>query len=78
MYNWYSKEKGVSNYVKLVSLAEIQEKDYNLNIPLYIEKEVEDNLPTLDIALKDLEKAAEEAWKAEDRFKTLLKQFNLL
>lgn len=78
LYDWYTKGKDVSNYVKLVSLAEIQQKDFNLNIPLYIEKEVEDNLPTLEVALKDLEKAAEEAWKAEDRFKALLKEFKLL
>ena len=78
LYNWYSKGKDVSNYVKLVSLADIQQKDFNLNINLYIEKEVVDNLPSLEDALKDLEKVAAEAWKAEDHFKKLLKGFELL
>jgi type I restriction enzyme M protein len=78
LYEWYLKGKDVSNYTKLVPLAEIHKKEFNLNIPLYIEKETEDNLPTRQVALGDLEKAAEEAWNAEDKFKDLLKQFNLL
>jgi hypothetical protein len=44
---------------------------------LYIKKKVEDNLPSLKVALKDLETAADEAWKAEDKFKKLLKEFEL-
>lgn len=78
LYEWYAMGKDVINYTRLVSFDEIQQKDFNLNIPLYIEKEVEDNLPTLEVALKDLDKAAEEAWNAEDKFKLLLKEFNLL
>jgi type I restriction enzyme M protein len=68
----------VVNNVRMVPLSEIAEKDYNLNIPLYIEKEVKDNLPTMQEALAQLEAAAAEAWKAEDRFKKLLKEFDLL
>ena len=78
LYDWYAQGKDVVNNTKLVSLDEIQQKDFNLNIPLYIEKEVVDNLPTLEVALKDLEDAAAEAWKAEDKFKKLLTEFNLL
>jgi type I restriction enzyme M protein len=78
LYEWYSKAGDVLNHSRLVAVEEIKQKDFNLNIPLYIEKGVEDNLPTLEEALKDLEKATEEAWKAEDRFKSLLKEFNLM
>lgn len=78
IYNWYTKYKSVKNFAKKVSLDDIKQKDYNLNIPLYIEKEVVDNLPTLEVALQQLEEAAGEAWKAEDRFKKLLKEFELL
>ncbi len=78
LYDWYLKGKDVVNNTRLVSLNEIQQKDFNLNIPLYIEKDVIDNLPSLEIAIKDLEEAAAEAWKAEDKFKKLLIEFNLL
>lgn len=77
IYAWYSDFEDIENHAKVVTLDELKEKEYNLNIPLYIEKKVEDNLPTLEVALKDLEKAAEEAWKAEDKFKELLKEFNV-
>ncbi|CAN5456017.1 class I SAM-dependent DNA methyltransferase [soil metagenome] len=78
LFDWYSKGKDIPNNAKLVPNEEIAEKDFNLNIPLYIEKEVTDNLPSLEKALQDLETAAGEAWKAEDKFKTLLNEFKLL
>jgi type I restriction enzyme M protein len=37
-------------YVKMASLEDIQENDYNLNIPLYVEKIIEDNLPSVEEA----------------------------
>lgn len=78
IYSWYAKYGDVKNHVRVVSLEEIRQKDYILNIPLYIEKEVEDDLPSLEEALLQLEAAAQEAWKAEDKFKNLLKEFDLL
>jgi type I restriction enzyme M protein len=78
IYGWYNKFEDLENYTKVVTQEDLKDKEYNLNIPLYIEKKVEDNLPSLKVALKDLETAAEEAWKAEDKFKKLLKEFDLL
>jgi type I restriction enzyme M protein len=78
IFKWYQEGKEVTNSVRLVAIKEIKEKDHNLNIPLYIEKENNEVLPSLDEALAQLETAAEEAWKAEDRFKVLLKEFKLL
>lgn len=78
MFGWYSKFEDVQNSVKQVSLEDISSKDFNLNIPLYIEKEVKDDLPTMDEAIKSLEAAANDAWAAESKFKNLLKQFDLL
>lgn len=78
IYQWYVEGKNVQDHVRMVELSEIKKKDYNLNIPLYIEKTVEDNLPTMQEALKQLETAAEHAWKAEDKLKKLLKEFDLL
>ncbi len=78
IYSWYANGKDIANSARLVNNKEIAEKNFNLNIPLYIEKETIDNLPTLKEAIDNLETAAIEAWKAEDKFKRLLKEFNLL
>jgi type I restriction enzyme M protein len=78
LFKWYSEFQDVPNSVKAVSVNDIKEKEFNLNIPLYIEKEVKDNLPTMSQAIKSLEEAANEAWKSEEKFKSLLKEFGLL
>ena len=75
LFDWYLAFENVENYVKVVSLGEIAENDYNLNIPLYVEKIIEDNLPSVEEALSDLKIAWEESQKAEDRFKIILKSF---
>jgi type I restriction enzyme M protein len=75
LFDWYSAFENVKNYVKVVSLGEIAENDYNLNIPLYVEKIIEDNLPSVEEALSDLKSAWEESQKAEEKFKKQLKEF---
>ena len=75
LFSWYREFQDVDNYVKVASLEDIQENDYNLNIPLYVEKIIEDNLPSVEEALADLKKAWEESQKAEERFKKILKTF---
>jgi len=47
----------------------------NLNIPLYVEKIIEDNLPGVDEALTDLKTAWEASLKAEEKFKSILKKY---
>ncbi|MGA3013959.1 MAG: class I SAM-dependent DNA methyltransferase [Bacteroidales bacterium] len=78
IFNWYRDYNNVENHVRVVNHEEIQRKDYNLNLPLYIEKKQDNNLPSLEEALTQLEEAGNEAWKAEDKFKHILKQFDLL
>lgn len=78
IFDWYTTFADVENYAHVASLEEIQENDFNLNIPLYVEKEIEDNLPTLEDAKKAVQDAAEDVWKAEEKFKEELKKFNLL
>jgi type I restriction enzyme M protein len=78
IYAWYRDFVDVENHVKVVSTEEISQKDWNLNIPLYVEKKVEDNLPSLEEALSELEKATEAAWEAEEKYKILLRQFGIL
>lgn len=75
LYDWYTSFEDVENYTKVASLEEIAENDYNLNIPLYVEKIIEDNLPSVEEALSDLKTAWKESLEAEEKFKNILNQF---
>jgi type I restriction enzyme M protein len=78
IFEWYTKFENVDNYVHIADMAELKENDYNLNIPLYVEKEIEDNLPTLEEAKEAVKVSAEKTWKAEEEFKKQLRNFDLL
>lgn len=75
IFKWYKKYEDVENYVKVADQADLEENDYNLNIPLYVEKIIEDNLPSVEEALADLKEAWSESQKAEKKFKKILKEF---
>ena len=75
IFDWFNDYKDVENYVKVASKDDLLENDYNLNIPLYVEKIIEDNLPSVEEALSDLKSAWSESLKAEEKFKTILKEF---
>jgi len=75
IFDWYKAFSNVTNYVKVAKLDELKENDYNLNIPLYVEKVIEDNLPSVDEALIDLKTSWEASLKAEEKFKKILKDF---
>ena len=75
IFDWYNAYSDVENYVKVVTINEIEENDFNLNIPLYVEKIIEDNLPTVEEALEDLKNAWNESLKAEEKFKLILKNY---
>ncbi|MDR0714296.1 MAG: type I restriction-modification system subunit M [Bacteroidales bacterium] len=78
IYQWYSNWADVKNHAKVATLEEIKQNGYNLNIPLYVEKEVVDNLPSLDEALKRLKESVKQSNEAEQRLKQLLKPFAAL
>jgi type I restriction enzyme M protein len=75
IFDWFNAYQDVENYVKVASKADLEENDYNLNIPLYVEKIIEDNLPSVEEALSDLKTAWDASLKAEEKFKTILKEF---
>ena len=75
IYKWYNEYRDVENHVKVASKDDLEENDYNLNIPLYVEKIIEDNLPTVEEALADLKDAWEASKEAEENFKIVLEQF---
>ncbi|MEM6316843.1 MAG: class I SAM-dependent DNA methyltransferase [Bacteroidota bacterium] len=75
IYDWYQAFTDVENYVTAATYQDLQANDFNLNIPLYVEKIIEDDLPSVEEALVDLKKAWEESLEAEEKFKSILKQF---
>lgn len=75
LFAWYTNYQNVENYVQVVEMQQIIENDYNLNIPLYIDKVIEDNLPSVQEAMKQLKDAWVEGQEVEKKFKTLLKQY---
>lgn len=75
IFNWYHCFTNVENFVKVASIGEIKENDFNLNIPLYVDKIIEDNLPSIEEALADLKKSWEASLQAEEKFKSILNKF---
>ena len=75
IYQWYRDWKDVKDHAKVVSLKDIKRNDYNLNIPLYVEKEIVDDLPSLEEAISDLKEAVNKARQAEQKLKNLLKEY---
>ena len=77
IFDWYQNYEDVENFVKVASKEEIIENDYNLNIPLYVEKIIEDNLPSIEQAMSDLKDAWKKAQLAEQTFKDKLREFGV-
>ena len=75
IYQWYSDYQDVENYAKVASFEDLKENDFNLNIPLYVEKIIEDDLPSVEEAMADLKEAWQASLEAEEEFKTLLEKF---
>jgi type I restriction enzyme M protein len=75
IFQWYADWTDVKDHVKVATLEQIKQNDYNLNIPLYVEKEVIDNLPSLEEALRNLKESVQKANEAEQRLKQLLIKF---
>lgn len=75
IFDWYHDYQDVENYVKVASKADLEENDFNLNIPLYVEKIIEDNLPSVEEAMTDLKLAWQASLDAEEEFKKVLERF---
>jgi type I restriction enzyme M protein len=75
IFNWYKSFSNVENYVRVASMDDLKEHDYNLNIPLYVEKVIEDTLPSVEEALADLKAAWDKSLQAEEKFKKILSNF---
>jgi type I restriction enzyme M protein len=75
IYQWYREFKDLESKVKVASFDDIQKNDFNLNISLYIERLMENKLPTVAEALSDLKVSWEKTLEAEEKFKEFLNEF---
>lgn len=62
----------------MVTLDEIAQNDWNLNIPRYVEPIIEEETISVEQALVNLQHSLEAAYQAEDRLSGLLRDAGLM
>lgn len=72
IHRWYEGYQDVEGVCRVVTLDEIRENDFNLNIPRYIEPVGGEDSLTIDQAIADFKKSLQAAYDAEDRLRELL------
>ncbi|MDC1209512.1 type I restriction-modification system subunit M [Pseudomonadota bacterium] len=75
IYTWFQGYENVENYVKIATYDDLRENDFSLNISLYVEKIIDDNMPTAEDALTKLKVAWQASVDAENKFKSVLQKF---
>lgn len=75
---WYRAYEDVEGAAAVVTLDDIAENDWNLNIPRYVEPVIEEEQISVEEALDNLKAALDEAYAAEDRLADLLGKAGLL
>jgi type I restriction enzyme M protein len=78
IHRWYEGYQDVEGICRVVTLDEIRENDFNLNIPRYVEPVIEEESMTIDQAIANLKESLQAAYAAEDKLKTLLIRNGLL
>ena len=76
--SWYEEYRDVDGAARVVSLEEMAENDWNLNIPRYVEPVIEEETLSVGDAMENLKKALNEAYAAEDHLKDLLRSAGLM
>ena len=74
IHSWYEDFQDVEGVCRVVSLEEIRENDFNLNIPRYVEPIIEEDAITIDQAIANLKESLQAAYAAEDKLTQLLKK----
>jgi len=78
IFSWYKDAEDVEGVARLVSMDEVKENDWNLNIPRYIEPLIEEETITVSEAIENLKSSLDAAYAAEDKLKDLLRENGLL
>ncbi len=72
IHHWCEDYRDVEGICRVVTLDEIRENDFNLNIPRYVEPVIEEESITVEQAMVNLKESLEAAYAAEERLKELL------
>jgi type I restriction enzyme M protein len=75
---WYREFADVEGIARVVTLDEIAANDYNLNIPRYVEPKNEQEVLSVEEALKRLRSSTEAAFATEDELVKVLRREGLL
>jgi type I restriction enzyme M protein len=78
IHGWYHSYQNVEGVARVVTLEEIAANDYNLNIPRYVEPQVEQEMLSMEEAMQRLQVSAAAAFAAEEKLIALLKRQGLL
>jgi len=78
IFAWYRGYVDVPGAAQVVSLDEIAQNDWNLNIPRYVEPVTEETTISIEEAIANLRRALGKAYASEDRLKELLRQSGLM
>ena len=78
IHGWYREFKDVEGVARVVTLEEIATNDYNLNIPRYVEPKTEQEVLTVEEAMKRLRASVEAAVAAEEKLAATLQREGLL
>lgn len=75
--NTYRERKEIEKYSKKVSMKEIEENDYNLNIPRYVDTFEEEEEINLDEIVSKIEKLAEEEKEVDSIIKSFCDELGI-
>ena len=75
IYNWFQNYNDVENYVKVATYQDLKENGFNLHIPLYVEKIIDTNLPSVRESISELRTAWQVSLDSEEKFKSVLEKF---
>lgn len=75
---WYQDFKDAEGVSRTVTLDEIRDNDFNLNIPRYVEPIIEEETMSVAQAVANLKEALNAAYAAEDRLMELLRKEGLM
>ena len=72
IHGWYRDYADVEGVARVVTLEEIAQNEFNLNIPRYVQPAAEQEVLSVDEAMRRLRASAEEAFAAEEKLLRLL------
>lgn len=78
IFQWYTAYRDVEGIAKVATLEEIATNDHNLNISLYVEPPLEQEVLSVEEAMVRLKESAAKALEAEERLVGLMMKESLL